>query len=111
VTFKSPAAKEFGINVLCDKDGAGGATISAGTGSKTLTVGKMKPPFELKKGEDLVLRVFIDKNLVEIFANDRQAAAFIHNHKPEDVNVSLFSKGGDVTVTKVTAWKMKSIYK
>jgi len=110
VTFKSPSAKEFGINVLCDKDGANGATISAGTGSKTLTVGKMKPPFELKKGEDLVLRVFIDKNLVEIFANDRQAAAFIHNHKPEDVNVSLFAKGGDVTVTKVTVWKMKSIY-
>ncbi|MBC8372398.1 MAG: glycoside hydrolase family 32 protein, partial [Planctomycetes bacterium] len=111
VTFKSPSAKEFGINVLCDKDGANGATISAGTGSKTLTVGKMKPPFELNKAEDLVLRVFIDKNLVEVFANDRQAAAFIHNHKPEDVNVFLFAKGGDVTVAKVTAWKMKSIYK
>jgi beta-fructofuranosidase len=111
VTFKAPTAKEFGINVLCDKDGANGATISAGTGSKTLTVGKMKPPFELKKGEDLVLRVFIDKNLVEIFANDRQAAAFVHNHKPEDVNVFLFAKGGDVTVPEVTAWKMQSIYK
>jgi sucrose-6-phosphate hydrolase SacC (GH32 family) len=34
----------------------------------------MQPPFELKEGEDLTLRIFIDKNMIEAFANNRQAA-------------------------------------
>ena len=49
----------------------------------------------MKKGEDLTLRVFIDKNLVEVFANDRQAAAYAGKYVPENIGVSLFSKGGD----------------
>jgi lysophospholipase L1-like esterase len=40
---------------------------------KTLSVGSVGAPFELKDGEALTWRVFIDKNLVEVFANDRQA--------------------------------------
>ncbi|MHC4338372.1 MAG: GH32 C-terminal domain-containing protein [Planctomycetota bacterium] len=32
-------------------------------------------PFELKKGEPLRLRVFLDKPMLEVFANDRQAIA------------------------------------
>jgi hypothetical protein len=42
---------------------------------KTLSVGSVGAPFELKDGEALTWRVFIDKNLVEVFANDRQADA------------------------------------
>ena len=74
VTFKSPAAKEFGLDVLCDKNGENGLRVAVLPESKTLRVGKVNAPFELKEGEDLTLRVFIDKNLVEVFANDRQAA-------------------------------------
>jgi sucrose-6-phosphate hydrolase SacC (GH32 family) len=56
--------------------------------SKTLTVGYINPPFELKKGEDLTLRVFIDKNMIEVFANDRQAAVAWHEYDPNDLHVS-----------------------
>ena len=38
------------------------------------------------------------------------AAVAWHEYKPQNLNVSLFSKGGDLVVTRVTAWKMKSIY-
>ena len=48
--------------------------------------------------------------MVEVFANDRQAAVAWHEYKPENLNVSLFAKGGDLVVKQVTAWKMKSIY-
>ena len=74
VTFESPAAKEFGIDVLCDADGENGMRMAVMPESKTLRVGNAHAPFELKDGEDLTLRIFIDKNLVEVFANDRQAA-------------------------------------
>ena len=75
-----------------------------------LRVGNVNAPFELKKGEDLVLRVFIDKNLVEVFANDRQAALAAHRYDPENLTISLFSRGGETTVKELKGWMMKSIY-
>jgi beta-fructofuranosidase len=74
-------------------------------------VGYINPPFELKENEDLTLRIFIDKSMIEVFANDRQAAVAWHEYLPENLNVSLFSKGGDLTVKKVTGWKINSIWK
>jgi beta-fructofuranosidase len=110
VVLEAPAADEFGIKVLCNEEGDKGFTISSGKGSKTLNVGYTKPPFELKEGEDLTLRIFIDKHLIEVFANDRQAAVAWHDYDADDLHVSLFSKGGDLRVKKVSAWQMKSIY-
>jgi beta-fructofuranosidase len=78
--------------------------------SKTLRVGTVSAPFNLKEGEDLTLRIFIDKNLVEVFANDRQAAVAAHKYEPGNLGVSLFSKGGDAVVKEVKSWKMRSIY-
>jgi beta-fructofuranosidase len=110
IVLDAPTAREFGINVLCDEEGNNGFTISSGKGSKTLNVGYINPPFVLQEGEDLTLRIFIDKNLVEVFANNRQAAAAWHDYDAEDLQVSLFSKGGDLRVKRVTAWNMQSIY-
>ena len=110
VVLEAPSAREFGINVLCGKDGSNSFTISSGKGGKTLTVGYIKPPFELKEGEDLTLRIFIDKNIIEVFANDRQAAVAWHDYNPQDLHVSLFSKGDDLKVKNVSAWQMKPIW-
>ena len=110
VVLVAPQAREFGIQLLCDEKGENGFTIASGAGNKSLTVGYIKPPFELKANEDLTLRIFIDKSMIEVFANDRQAAVAWHEYPPDRLNVSLFAKGGDLVVKQVTAWKMKSIY-
>jgi len=110
VAFKSPSAKEFGLDVLCDRNGENGVRVAVMADSKTLRVGTVHAPFELKEGEDLTLRVFVDKNLVEVFANDRQAAVSAGKYVPENLGVSLFSKGGDALVKEVQIWRMKSIY-
>jgi len=110
VEFKSSAAKEFGIDVLCNENGENGLRIAVIPASKTLRIGTVNAPFELKKGEDLTLRIFIDKNLVEVFANDRQAVASLHAIRWLPARTRLFSKGSDLQVNKVKAWKMKSIY-
>jgi beta-fructofuranosidase len=110
VTFQSPTAKESGLDVLCDKNGENGVRVAYLPASKTLRVGTVNASFELKQGEDLTLRVFVDKNLVEVFANDRQAAVAAIKYAPENLGVSLFSKGGDVVVKEIKGWKMKSIY-
>jgi hypothetical protein len=86
------------IGLLCDKDGKNGLRIAVHEESKLPKVGKVEAPFGLKTGEDLVLRVFIDKNFVEVVANDWQAA---DKYVQEKTSVSLFSKGGDVMVPRV----------
>jgi hypothetical protein len=42
-----------------------------------------------------------DKNLVEAFVNDRQAAVSARQSAPENVWILLFSKGGDVGVKEL----------
>jgi len=110
IVLDAPSAQGYGVKVLCDQEDNNGFTISSGKGSKTLEVGYIDPPFELQDGEDLTLRIFIDKNMIEVFANDRQAAVAWHDYKPQALQVSLFSKGGDLKVKRMSAWQMKSIY-
>ena len=111
VTFAAPVAPECGIHLLGDDSGREGVSIVAGADRKTLKVGAVEAPFALEPGKDLTLRVFVDKNLVEVFANDRQAAAFAHKHIRENPNIRLFAKGGEGAVKSAKAWKMKTIYK
>ena len=119
VTIRPTEAREFGVKVFCDEDNQNGMNIFYSANEKTISVRDEKEatdpdtsarayadaPFELKEGEDLNLRIFIDKQIVEIFINDRQALVQRHVHKPEDVGICLYSKGGDMEAD-VTGWKM-----
>jgi len=111
VIFAAPLPEEVGLHLLGDAEGKAGMSIVAGGQRKNLMIGTGQAPFSLKEGEDLALRVFIDKNLVEVFANDRQAAAFAHKHVCSDPNVRLFATGGDAAVKSVKAWAIKTIYR
>ena len=108
--ISAPLPKAFELNLLGDDNGKDGLSISFGAGQKTMSIGSIKPPFELKEGEDLTLRIFIDKNIVEVFVNDRQAAAVSHDHIRQNANITI-STNGDLVINEVKAWKMKSIYK
>jgi sucrose-6-phosphate hydrolase SacC (GH32 family) len=110
LVFRSPAAKEFGVDVLCDRNGEDGLRVAVMADAGILRVGNANAPFKLKAGEDLTLRVFVDKNLVEVFANDRQAAVAARKYARENQGIALFSKGGDITVQRLRSWKIKSIY-
>jgi sucrose-6-phosphate hydrolase SacC (GH32 family) len=111
ITFSAPVPGEFGLNLLADDSGKNGISIVSGADRNTLGFADIEPPFELKEGEDLTLRIFIDKNLVEVFANDRQAAAHIHNHIRSNPNIRIFTRDSELMVSEVKVWKMKSIWK
>ena len=110
VTFQAPLPEEFGIELLSDNNGKDGLRIIAGANRISLSIGNINPPFQLQKNEDLKLRIFIDKNLIEVFANDRQAAAVAHTHIRENPNVRLFTEGRNLQVKSIKSWNMKSIY-
>jgi beta-fructofuranosidase len=110
VVIKSGAARQVGVQIYCDKAGAGGFPITVEPASKTLAMGDMKIPFELKAGEDITLRVFLDRYMIEVFANDRQAAVARHTYAPDNLAIGIFSKGADAVIKEVKAWNMKTIY-
>ena len=68
-------------------------------------------PFTLPDGEPLKLRIFIDKSVVEVFANGRQCLALrVYPEREDSVGVSIRAQGSDAVLRRLDAWQMKSIY-
>jgi sucrose-6-phosphate hydrolase SacC (GH32 family) len=99
--------RSFGMDVLCDDSGNHGVRISINPSQQTLTVGEVTAPFELAMDEEAELRIFIDRNLIEVFANDRQAIAYADVQKHKHARHRLVTDQGNIIVKRVSAWKMK----
>jgi beta-fructofuranosidase len=112
-------AEQSGVKVCCSPDGAEQTVVfydaaerklkidttksSLGEGPKSVEGG----PFELKPDESLKLRVFVDKSVVEVFANDRQAVMRrVYPARGYSQGIVLFSNGGITKVKSVEAWDM-----
>lgn len=68
-------------------------------------------PVYLEINEPIKLRVFIDKSVVEVFVNGKQALAVrVYPSLSSSVGVSLRSQGQDIELKSLEAWQMKSIY-
>ncbi len=69
-------------------------------------------PFELEAGEPLKLRIFIDRSVVEVFANGRQCLALrVYPERKDSVGVSIRAQGRDAALRSLEAWQMKSIWR
>jgi beta-fructofuranosidase len=78
------------------------STRSGFTGRKVVE----RAPFELAAGEPLKLRVFVDKSVVEVYANDRQAICRrVYPKGKASLEVNLFSDR-PVRVKSAKAWTM-----
>ncbi|MBP05722.1 MAG: hypothetical protein CL728_03115 [Chloroflexi bacterium] len=61
--------------------------------------------------ENLLLRVFIDKSVVEVFVNERQCLATrIYPSKKDSLGVSVLSQGAKSEIISLDAYDMDSIY-
>ncbi len=68
-------------------------------------------PVYVAPGETLKLRIFVDRSVVEVFANDRQCATVrVYPGREDSVGVSLRAQGGDAVLRSLDAWQMRSIY-
>ena len=57
-----------------------------------------------------MLRVFVDRSIVEVFARGRQCVALrVYPQRPDSVGVSLTAQHRDAVLRRVDAWQMKSI--
>lgn len=101
------AARRLGLRVLCDARNERGLEIAVSPADGTLRVGATLAPLKLGHGEELELRIFIDRRTVEVFANGRQAVVKQHDYAPGQTGVCLFSEGGAAEVSEVRAWRMQ----
>ena len=125
------AAREVGLSVLRSPDGAEQTRISlfreddikfktsalqidVATASLRSDVFARRPevgPLILEEGEPLRLRVFIDRSIVEVFANGRQCLTIRAYPEREDSGgVSVFARGGAARLVSLDLWQMRSIW-
>lgn len=118
VVLTTKSAKQFGVKVCRSSGGEEETRVfydaidkklkidtsqsSLGEGPKTLEAG----PLELKENEPLSLRIFVDKSVVEVFANGGRQAVMrrIYPTRKDSVGVSLFASGGAAMASVIEAW-------
>ena len=62
-------------------------------------------------GKPIELRVFVDRSVVEVFAEGgHYLAKRIYPARPDSLGVQLFSLGGNATLHSLEAWEMDAIW-
>jgi beta-fructofuranosidase len=131
VVIDPQSAAQCGVKVRCSPDGREETAIAYDAHNRALRIDFAKSsldeatrrsllftggdepvtaqeaPFALKPGEALDMRIYIDRSILEVFANGRQCLTQrIYPTLAESVGVSVFSIGGETAVTALDAWDM-----
>ena len=132
-----PASGVFGLKVRMTPDGAEQTSITVDTSAHTVSVDTTQSslatdilhrfplmnvdgslleqkdtciqtaPFTLEPGEPLQLRVFLDKSILEIYANGRQCVTQrIYPTRTDSLGVALFSHQGTAMIRSLDAWEL-----
>ena len=130
-TIEPGGAREVGFHVLRSPDGAERTRISFypddhrrfGIGSLQIDVSESSigadalarsaeiGPLKLSEGEPLELRIFIDRSVIEVFANDRQCLTVrAYPALEASAGVSIFARGGDARLASLDIWEMETIW-
>jgi len=108
---RSPDGEEETLVVYDHGDGALTVDASRSSLSQDAHRGVQSLPFRLKDGELLRLRVYLDRSVIEVFANDRAClTARVYPTRPDSRGIGLFVSGGSITVRRLDLWRMASIW-
>jgi beta-fructofuranosidase len=122
-TFTLPKTNTWEISAAIDLQTAKGVELQIENGTKDLAgigvsfdgaqlqVSDAKAPLPLKPGEHkLNLRIFMDRSVLEVFANDRVCITKIILPFDTEPCLKIHAVEGTVTVTRLDAWPMKTIW-
>ncbi len=121
--FEIAAATTFGLGVRCSPDGEEQTTIEVDLEQQTLTVDRTESSLDPEAlltresgalrspaaGDELELCVYLDRSVIEVFANGSAATSRIYPMRADSLGVSLFATGAGVRLTEFDAWEMRSI--
>lgn len=109
VSREQALRKLFGVVLFSDHRG-GGLPILFRPESGALRVGTAEAPFsvaDLNPDEKLELRIFVDKYLVEVFVNDRQALVAAYPAYRGRLALHAFTVGATTTIERLELAKLK----
>ena len=123
-TIDPADAGEVGLSVLRSPDGeestdltyyVGIDTIELDTTDSTIrTDVPVRPPEQASLAlddEPLSLRVFVDRSIVEVFANGQQClTARVYPDRDDSTGISVFAGRGDAELLSMDCWQMDSIW-
>jgi beta-fructofuranosidase len=76
-------------------------------GSQQVDVPVQTAPFVVPKGEALRLRIFVDRSIVEVFANGRQCVTQrVYPAGAESTGIAVEAIGGTATLCFLRCWEM-----
>jgi beta-fructofuranosidase len=67
-------------------------------------------PLQLAENERLKLRIFLDRSILQVFANDRSAITARCYPDPESTGIRLFASGGQAQLESLDVWQMNPIW-
>ncbi len=122
--FTPHEGSEFGLKVFCSPDGEEQTSIVYHHDTKQIIVERERSsldqrvdftpvnmPVDLKVGEPLRLRVFVDHSIIEVFANAGLCLACrVYPTRGDSQGVRFFSRHGHTEVWNIKIWKMSSIW-
>ncbi|MFP4501456.1 MAG: glycoside hydrolase family 32 protein [Candidatus Hydrogenedentota bacterium] len=104
-------AEAVGIEVRQKRLGADAVRIEYDNIAHRLSAGEHSGDFQVLPGEDeLKLHVFLDKSVIEVYANGRAALTTRIYPDENAQGIALYSKGRPATVRSVDVWNLGSIW-
>lgn len=117
-------ATSLGIDLRRSPDGAEYTRISYDRAQQRLEIDRRRASsndddqhdihggaLELADGEPLRLHIFVDRSVIEVFANDRVCAASrVYPSRADSLGVALFAEGGAAEAESIDVWKMGAVW-
>jgi beta-fructofuranosidase len=106
-------ADAAGIEVLRSPDGEEKTVILFDNVHLRLEVGDQTGDFQILPGEDtLKLHIFVDRSVIEVYANNREALVCrAYPKRPDSLGVRLITQGETARFRKVDVWTVNSIWR
>jgi beta-fructofuranosidase len=68
-------------------------------------------PLSLADGETLHLHIFVDRSVIEVFANGHTALTTrVYPMRPDSLGLGIFARDSTLTVKQVDVWQLGSIW-
>jgi len=105
IGYDSEKRELFSDTSLSSKD----AATESGLGFRR-NRGPESATMDLKKGEPLRLRIFVDASVIETFANGKASFSDrVYPMNPAALGIGLFAKGGTARLRAMTVWQLAPI--
>lgn len=104
--FAADTASAVGLRVRSSADAKNDLAIAFHGGEGVLSIGSSRT--HVSRGKSVRLRVYVDKCVTEVYANDGEAAMFVARKASGDTPaIEAFAEGGAARLKSARIWPLK----